>query len=199
MRKPDRSRWAKRSVVSLVAVCSILLLGAGTYALASGSAASRASAATTPSQRRAAAALTAPATTTVFTLADGEQFGVIEIAGQQCLIGRKDGNVVSATCADAAGIAEGNGITVNDECGSSGRNAMTVSGLAPEGATAVRLDMSDGTFRTAPAVHGGFAFEGTNPGPGERYPIGVEWVTQGARLPVAGWPVAGDQFCVPAE
>jgi hypothetical protein len=135
----------------------------------------------------------------VFTLANGVSVGVVGNALSKCLIRTIDGRT-GDTCASTADIAEGHGISVGDECGTSGRNLMEITGLAPEGAVSVRLRSSDGTSKTTPVIDGAFRFDGTNPVQGAAYPIGVEWVAaSGASMATAALPVEGDNFCLPTS
>ena len=133
----------------------------------------------------------------VFTLANGVSVGIVGNALSKCVI-RTIGGRTGATCASTAAIAEGHGISVGDECGATGRNLMEIVGLAPEGATNVRLRSSDGTSNTTPVIGGAFRFDGTNPVKGAPYPIGVEWeAATGASMGTAALPVEGDNFCLP--
>jgi hypothetical protein len=133
----------------------------------------------------------------VFTLANGVSVGVVENNLSKCLI-RTIGTRSAATCASTAAIAEGHGIAVGDECGTSGKNLMEIVGLAPEGAVSARLRSSDGASQTTSVIDGAFRFDGTNPAEGAPYPTGVEWATtSGASLNTAPLPVQGDNFCLP--
>jgi hypothetical protein len=136
----------------------------------------------------------------VFSLKNGDSVGLLSGANTRCLVRTLDGRVAGESCASGAGVAEGRGISVSDECGTSGRNLMEITGLAPEGTAQVRLNISDGTSQTVPVVSGAFKVDGTNPSQGDPYPTGVEWVgndgTSGGSAPL---PVAGDEFCLPAQ
>lgn len=137
----------------------------------------------------------------VVTLKHGRDLSVIISDGAKCVVMRRGVRPVTASCVGAhtaSGAGEGT-ISVNDECGSAGKNLMEVTGLAPEDASAVRLLMSDGTSHTGSITDGVFSFEGTNPGPQEPYPTGIEWVRGQESTPAEQWPVAGRQFCEPAE
>jgi hypothetical protein len=133
----------------------------------------------------------------VFTLANGASVAIMGNDLSECLI-RTIGARTGDMCASTAGIAEGHGISVGDECGSSGNNLMEILGLAPEGAVSARLRSSDGTSQTTPVIDGAFRFDGTNPTEGKPYPTGVEWVAaDGASMGSAALPVEGDNFCLP--
>jgi len=133
----------------------------------------------------------------VFTLADGMSVGILENSGAKCLI-RTAGGRSGDMCASRAAVAEGHGIAVADECGSSGRNVMEIIGLAPDGTASARLRSSDGTSQTTSVIEGAFRFDGTNPVQGAPYPIGVEWLAAGgASVGTAALPVEGDRFCLP--
>jgi hypothetical protein len=115
----------------------------------------------------------------------------------KCLI-RTIGARTGDMCASTSGIAEGHGISVGDECGSSGKNLMEITGLAPEGAMSARLRSSNGTSQRTPVIDGAFRFDGTNPAEGAPYPTGVEWMAaSGASMGSAALPVEGDNFCLP--
>jgi len=133
------------------------------------------------------------------TLPGGETLDVATNSQGKCLLGEREGRPLSETCASTSGIARGEGITVNDECAPSGKQRMTIAGLAPENTTSVRLRISDGTSRSATVQNGTFGFEGTNPTSNGPYPTGVEWVSPSTSTPVAEWPVDGNQYCEPAE
>jgi hypothetical protein len=136
----------------------------------------------------------------IFTLANGQDVGLLVDAEAKCLLRTLNGRIAGETCATDAAIPAGEGITVNDECGSTGEHLMEIIGLAPEDASAVRLLISDDKFRTAPTEEGAFKFDATNPEPGRPYPTGVEWVdSAGAGLGTAPLPVSGDEFCPPAQ
>ena len=117
-------------------------------------------------------------------------------ASERCLV-RGNGPRTTETCGTSADIDEGQTIGVSDECGSSGSNRMTITGLAPEGTHTVRLRFSDGSSKDTTVEAGAFIFEGTNPGTGDPYPTGVRWLGSGGTdLGTAELPVVGDQFCI---
>jgi hypothetical protein len=136
----------------------------------------------------------------VFSLENGDSVGLLTATNTKCLVRSLDGRVAGESCSSDAGITEGRGISVSDECGTNGKNLMEITGLAPEGTAQVRLKISDGNSQTVPVVSGAFKVDGTNPGPGDPYPTGVEWLgndgTSGGSAPL---PVTGDEFCLPAE
>jgi len=136
----------------------------------------------------------------VFSLENGDRVGLLTGANTKCLVRSLDGRVAGESCATTAGIAEGQGISVSDECSTSSKNLMEITGLAPEGTVQVRLNISDGTSQTVPVVSGAFKVDGTNPRPGDPYPTGVEWLgSDGSSGGSAPLPVVGDEFCLPAE
>jgi hypothetical protein len=133
----------------------------------------------------------------VFTLADGASVAIVGNDLSKCLI-RTIGTRTADMCASTAAIAEGQGVSVGDECGTSGRNVMEIVGLALSGAVSARLRSSDGTSQTTSVIDGAFAFDGTNPAQGAPYPIGVEWVAgDGATIATAALPIEDDNFCLP--
>jgi hypothetical protein len=143
--------------------------------------------------------LDASQATPAFTLRNGQSVSVVGDASAKCLI-RNAGAHASETCDTLAAIDEGQAISVSDECGSVGRDLMEITGLAPDGVSAVRLIISNGTYESAAVVDGAFKFEGTNPAPGAPYPTGVAWlVGDGADAGTAPLPVDGDQFCLPTS
>jgi hypothetical protein len=136
----------------------------------------------------------------VFTLANGQNVGLLIDAEAKCLLRTLNGRIAGETCGTDAAIPTGEAITVNDECGSAGNDLMEIIGLAPENASAVRLLISDGSSKTAPTEEGAFKFDGRNPASGQPYPTGVEWVgSDGAGVGTAPLPVSGDDFCPPAQ
>lgn len=153
-----------------------------------------------PNRFARAEGLDAADATHVFSLANGEQVGVVSNANATCLVKTLSGRTVGEACAGAAGVSQGQAITVGDECGAAEANRMEIVGLAPAGAASVRLTSSDGSSSTTQVIRGAFRFEGTNPAPGEPYPTGVQWLADdGAESGSAPLPVNGDNFCLPAE
>jgi hypothetical protein len=144
--------------------------------------------------------LSATAATPVFVLRDGETVSVVQNASAKCLLRSSEGRPAGEACDTLAAIAEGQGISVTDECGTISKHLMEITGLAPEGVSTVRLDSSDGTYQSTAVVGGAFKFEGTNPQPAEPYPTGVEWVaSDGAYAGTAPLPVEGERFCIPTS
>ncbi len=133
----------------------------------------------------------------VLSLKNGDVVSLLVGSGTKCLVRTTAGHIVGESCARETTLAAGQGISVSDECGTSGHNLMEIIGLAPEGATGVRLKNSDGTSKTTFVVDGAFKFDGTNPGPSEAFPVGVEWLESGVSG-AAGLPIVGDEFCLPA-
>ena len=139
--------------------------------------------------------LTASNATPAFSLRDGSTVSTVTSGATSCLVRSVQGHD-GATCASPAGIAEGHGISVSDECGAGGDNRMEIIGLAPKGAQNAILRSSDGTTESTPVVSGAFMFEGTNPAPGTPHPSTVEWLgASGGTLGAAGLPVKGGNFC----
>jgi len=135
----------------------------------------------------------------VFTLGNGARISVAETATAKCLFIAKDGDV-GETCDSNVAINEGKAIDVADECGSSGENRMEITGLAPNSAARVRLNLSDGPGGTTPVTDGAFKFDGANPASTAPYPTGVTWIaSDGAPAGEAALPVEGDKFCLPPE
>ncbi len=150
-------------------------------------------------ERRALGAQAAPAQP-VFTLRDGDQVAVVRGTGGRCLIRTRDGSPAGESCAaDATAASAGEGIAVTDECGTAGDHLMEITGLAPEGVSQVALRYDDGSSRTTTVVDGAFRFEGTNPAPGEPYPVSVAWLSGESQTGSAALPVRGGQFCLPTE
>jgi len=137
--------------------------------------------------------------TVAFSLGNGQSVSVVGDTSGECLI-RSGVGGTSEGCDALAAVNEGKGIWVADECGSSGQNRMEITGLAPEGASSVRLDSSNGGHEETTVVDGAFRFEGTNPDAGAPYPAGVEWVaSNGHPSGEASLPVNGDEFCSPTS
>ena len=137
--------------------------------------------------------------TPVFTLRNGATVGVVESATAKCMLTRRDGGL-GETCDTRAGVAQGQAISVTDECGTAGSNLMEIAGLAPEGVAAVRLDASDESSQTTSVRDGAFKFDGTNPAANSPYPTGVTWIaSDGSQAGNAPLPVEGNRFCLPAE
>ena len=135
----------------------------------------------------------------VFQLRNGEDVAAVGSSDAACLI-RTKGGQSTETCDSRVAINEGRAVSVLDECGTSGRNLMEITGLAPDGVSAARLAWTDGTVQAAAIVHGAFRFEASNPAPGAAYPTGIGWInTNGSSVGQAVFPVRGDQFCLPTE
>jgi hypothetical protein len=136
----------------------------------------------------------------LFTLANGQRVGLVSNATAKCLVLSFSSRFAGETCATTAEIAEGHGVSIADECATTGKNLMEITGLTPEGVLGVRLISSDGTSRSTSVVDGAFKFDGTNPVASGPYPMGVEWLgSDASRVGTAGLPVAGDQFCEPTS
>jgi hypothetical protein len=197
---------SRKSLLVAGAVTTALAVsGAGAYAAAnSGTGAGPGERAATvapgPERQLRATGLNASEAQSLFSLANGERVGLVSNAATKCLVRSLGGRFAGETCATTAEIAEGQATSVGDECGSTGKNLMEITGLAPEGVVSVRLISSDGTARSTSVVSGAFKFDGTNPVAGGPYPTGVEWVGSDAgRVGTAGLPVNGDQFCEPTS
>jgi hypothetical protein len=197
---------SRKSLLVAGAVTTALAVsGAGAYAAASsGTHAGPGEQAATvppgPERQLRANGLNASEAQPLFSLANGERVGLVSNAATKCLVRSLGSRFTGETCATTAEIAEGHATSVGDECGSTGKNLMEITGLAPGGVLSVRLISSDGTSRSTPVLSGAFKFDGTNPVAGGPYPTGVEWVGSDAgRVGTAGLPVNGDQFCEPTS
>jgi hypothetical protein len=132
-----------------------------------------------------------------FTLENGQTVSTIHNGQTRCLL-HGIGERVTGNCFSEAEIAEGEAVTVLDECGTSGRNLMEITGLAPDGTGGVRLSHSDGSTEDVAITDGAFKFEGTNPAQGEPYPTSVEWIGEnGSSKGTAALPVGEGKFCLP--
>jgi len=200
LRKPSPHR-----TVLAAALTAAALGGVGAYAATgageSTSAPRALSVAPGPGRLTRANGLDGTGAVPVFSLANGDAVDLLASAGVRCLVRRDpSGRVVGESCATDAASAAGRGIAVSDECGASGRNLMEITGLAPQGTSEVRLNSSDGVSRSTLVMDGAFKFDGVNPRPGGPYPTGVQWLgAAGSDRGAAGLPVAGDEFCLPAE
>jgi hypothetical protein len=153
-----------------------------------------------PERQLRASGLNASEAQPLFSLANGERVGLVSNAATKCLVRSLGSRFAGETCATTAEIAEGHGVSITDECATTGNNLMEITGLAPEGVLSVRLISSDGTSRSTSVLTGAFKFDGTNPVAGAPYPTGVEWLGSDAgRVGTAGLPVNGDQFCEPTS
>jgi hypothetical protein len=194
----------KAAVVAGIVTAALAVAGVSAYAAASsiiGSSPGEQVASVEPGPEREARAygMTASQATPLFTLADGKSAALVANGLAKCLLLSVDDRDAGETCATTPEIAQGHGVSVSDECGSTGKNLMEIIGLAPQAAARVRLLSSDGSSRTAPVLSGAFKFDGTNPAAGEPYPTGLEWVdSSGSSLGTAGLPVHGDEFCLPS-
>ena len=134
----------------------------------------------------------------LFTLGNGARVSLVETSTAKCLLTELDGGT-GEDCGSMAAINEGKAISVTDECSSGSENLMEITGLAPEGVASVRLDSSNGASKSTAVEHGAFYFEGTNPAVNSPYPTGITWIEAGgAETRDVGWPVSGDEFCIPA-
>lgn len=131
-----------------------------------------------------------------FTLGNGATVSVVQSATAKCMLTDRNGHLAE-TCDTRAAIDGGQAISVTDECGTAGQNAMEITGLAPDGAATVRLDVSDGSSVTTGVTRGVFKFDGTNPGPSAPYPTSVTWIAgAGYATGGAALPVEGNHFCI---
>jgi len=138
------------------------------------------------------------AATTAFALQNGDTVSVVANGTAKCLIRRRGAATTGETCDTLAAIDQGAAIAVTDECGTSGRNLMEITGLAPESVATARLVSTSGGYRSSDVVNGAFKFDGTNPAPGGTYPTGVAWIARdGAAVGGAALPVHGNEFCIP--
>ena len=197
---------SRKSLLVAGAVTTALAVsGAGAYAAANsgtdaGPGERAATVAPGPERQLRASGLNSSQAKPLFSLANGERVGIVSNTATKCLVRSLGSRFAGETCATTAEIAEGHGVSVGDECGSTGKNLMEITGLAPNGAVSVRLISSDKTSRSASVVSGAFKFDGTNPVAGGPYPTGLEWVgSDASRVGTAGLPVNGDQFCEPTS
>jgi len=196
-------RHLRRSRLLLVAVLvAAIASGAAAYALADSgqsSPAEQLNANPGPEPFLHASGVTASEAHPAFALQDGQTVSVIEKGSTRCLL-HGIGARTAGRCFSEAAITEGAAVTVYDECASSGRHLMEITGLVPPGTTAVRLSSSDGRSQDATVVDGAFKFEGTNPAAGAPYPTAVAWITSsGAATGSADLPVSAGQFCLPTS
>jgi hypothetical protein len=195
----------KGLLVAGAAATALAVSGAGAYAAAnSGTGAGAGERAATvppgPERQLRASGLNSSQAKPLFSLANGESVGLVSNAATKCLVRSLGSRFAGETCATTAEIAEGHATSVGDECSSTGKNLMEITGLAPEGVLSVRLIRGDGASRSTPVVNGAFKFDGTNPVAGRPYPTGIEWLgSDGGRVGTAGLPVNGDQFCEPTS
>jgi hypothetical protein len=198
-------RSGRGPLVAAALTVAIAGSGAAAYAAASsgGTASSGEQVATVapgPERELRAYGLSGSEDAPVFTLADGQSVGVVSNGAASCLVRRSGAEWAGETCATTAAIAEGHGVSVSDECGSTGKNLMEIMGLAPEGVAAVVLLSSDGTSQRDTVLDGAFKFDGTNPATGGPYPTGVQWLgSNGSAVGTAPLPVNGEHFCLPTS
>ena len=184
---------------------ALAVSGAGAYAAANsgtdaGPGERAATVAPGPERQLRAGGLNASEAQPLFFLANGKRVGLVSNAVTKCLVLSLGSRFAGEMCATTAEIAEGHGISITDECATTGNDLMEITGLAPEGVLGVRLISSDGTARSASVLSGAFKFDGTNPVAGGPYPTGLEWVgSDASRVGTARLPVAGDQFCEPTS
>jgi hypothetical protein len=144
-----------------------------------------------------ALALTPGGGTRVFA-GSGIEASVVSDETGRCLL-RTGSRAAGATCGTRAEIDAGDAITVTDECGAGEGDRMTISGLAPRGTTAVRLQRTDGSYEESAVQAGAFLFVGANPTPGAPYPDAIRWLgADGSPAGGASLPVEGDRFCIAA-
>ena len=136
---------SRKSLLVAGAVTTALAVsGAGAYAAASsgtdaGPGEQAATVAPGPERQLRASGLNASEAKPLFSLANGERVGLVSNAATKCLVRSLGSRFAGETCATTAEIAEGHAVSVGDECGSTGKNLMEITGLAPEGALSVRL------------------------------------------------------------
>jgi hypothetical protein len=200
-----RLRLGRARLVVIASVGIVAILGGvGAYAAIGSSGSSPtgqqiAAAGPGPGRLVRAYGFDAATATAVSTLRNGDSVSVLLDDEARCLLRMRENRIVGEACADDADLGSGRGVSVTDECGSASAHLMEITGLAPEAVTAVRLEHSDGSSEVAPVESGTFKFEGTNPVSGAAYPTGLEWMTGAATVGKANLPVAGDEFCLPAE
>src|ERR1035437_4724943 len=190
---------SRKSLLVAGAVATALAVsGAGAYAAANsgtdaGPGEQAATVAPGPERQLRANGLNASEAQPLFSLANGERVGLVSNAVTKCLVRSLGSRFAGETCATTAEIAEGHAVSVGDECGSTGKNLMEITGLAPEGVVSVRLISSDGTSRSTSVLSGAFKFDGTNPAAGAPYPTGLEWLgSNGSGVGRAGLGAAHD-------
>jgi len=195
-------RYFRRSRLLIVALITAAIgVAAAAIALADtgGSPAEQIKANPGPEAFLAADKVSASQAQAVFTLKNGQAVSVIDSGSSRCLLHRIGSHTVGR-CFSEAKVDEGEAITVADECGTSGKNLMEITGLAPAGATGARLAYSDGSSQDATIVDGAFKFEGTNPGQGDPYPTSVSWSgPSSATTSSSALPVSAGQFCLPTS
>ncbi len=189
------ARSRTKLYVTAALVCALSGVGAAAVSAAVSHRASKRTGGLGPASEARAIAR-GPSTATRVFAADGLNARVLGDASGRCLALVR-AHRESSTCGSFAEIDEGQSIAVADECGSSGQNRMTISGLAPEGSETVRLRFSDESHLDTSVEAGAFVFQGTNPGAEDPYPVGVQWRGSGGTdLGSAELPVEGDRFCI---
>ncbi len=195
----------KSLLVAGALTTALAVSGAGAYAAASsgtdaGPGEQAATVAPGPERQLRANGLNASEAQPLFSLANGDRVGLVSNAVTKCLVRSLGSRFAGEMCATTAEVAEGHGISITDECATTGDDLMEITGLAPEGVVGVRLIHSDGTSQSTSVASGAFRFDGTNPVAGGPYPTGIEWVgSNGGSVGTAGLPVDGDQFCEPTS
>ena len=165
----------KSLLVAGAVATALAVTGAGAYAAAnSGTGAGPGEQASTvapgPERQLRANGLNASAAEPLFTLANGERVGLVSNAAAKCLVRSLGSRFAGETCATTAEISEGHGVSVGDECSSTGGNLMEITGLAPEGVLSVRLISSDGTSRSTSVSTGPSGLTGRTPWRAGRIP-----------------------------
>jgi len=195
----------KSLLVAGALTTALAVSGAGAYAAANsgtnaGPGEQAATVAPGPERQLRASGLNPSEAQPLFFLANGERVGLVSNAAAKCLVLNLGSRFVGEMCATTAEIAEGHGVSIADECATTGNNLMEITGLTPEGVLSVRLISSDGTSQNTSVVDGAFKFDATNPAAGAPYPTGVEWLgSDASSVGTAGLPVNGDQFCEPTS
>jgi hypothetical protein len=195
----------KSLLVAGALTTALAVSGAGAYAAASsatsaGPGEQAATVAPGPERQLRASGLNSSEAKPLFTLANGERVGLVSNAATQCLVRSLGSRAAGEMCATTAEIAEGHGVSITDECATTGNDLMEITGFTPAGVLSVRLISSDGTSQSTSVESGAFKFDGTNPVAGGPYPTGIEWVgSNGGSVGTAGLPVDGDQFCEPTS
>jgi hypothetical protein len=192
------SRRSRFLVVAALAVAIAAAVSA--YAIADGGSGSTAEQLQThpgPEAFLQAHGVSAAEAQSAFTLRNGQTVSTIDNAQTRCLL-HGIGQKVTGNCFIEAEVAEGQAVTVSDECGTSGRNLMEITGLAPAGTEGVRLSSSNGGSQDTTLTDGAFKFEGTNPAQGDPYPTHIEWIdASGDSTGTADLPIKDGQFCLP--
>ena len=125
-RASTRRKRRRGLVVAVVTTVAAVTSGVGAYAAISSGGNDQQLASSPPGPGRALRAydLAASSATPVFTLKNGDTVNLFMGQGAKCLVRTLDGRIAGELCATNAGIAEGQGISVSDECGTNSNRMM---------------------------------------------------------------------------